>query len=107
MIEAPFSLSICSIVCLSFLTKGCDSRVTSFRNFCTEPSTILATISAGLPDSAAFCSATERSAAMSSALTPSALRALGLVAAMCMARSLPTSSAPENSTSTPILPPCT
>src|SRR5262249_40545175 len=40
--------------CLSFFTKGCPSSVTSLRNFCTLPSTIFATMSAGLPDSAAF-----------------------------------------------------
>src|SRR5690606_38078864 len=103
----PLDFSTCSADCLSSLTKGCDSKVTSFRNFWIVPSTILATISAGLPDSAAFCAATERSRSISSAATPLAFRAFGLVAATCMAMSLPRASSPLNSTSTPMRPPCT
>src|ERR1700761_790106 len=45
----PAAFSICSIVCLSFFTNGWFSSDTSFRYFCTLPSTIFATISAGLP----------------------------------------------------------
>src|SRR5882672_2887824 len=48
--EALLAFSSASTVCLSFFTKGCPSSVTSLRNFCTLPSTIFATMSAGFPD---------------------------------------------------------
>ena len=106
---APRALRSCSTVCLSSLTKGWPSSVTSLRYFCTVPSTILATISAGLPDSAAFRDAMERSFSTSESGTPLRSRATGLDAAICIARSLAScSSPPATSTSTPILePPCT
>jgi len=42
-------LSICSTVCLSFFTKAWLNSDTSSGNFCTPPSTLLATISAPAP----------------------------------------------------------
>ncbi len=100
------ALSICSTVCLSFFTNGWFSSETSFRYFCTEPSTILAVISAGLPDSAAFCSAMLRSLAIRSAGTSADDSATGFIAAMCMATSLAATSSPSNSTITPMRVPC-
>ncbi len=103
----PAAFSICSIVCLSFFTNGWFKSDTSFRYFCTLPSTIFTTISAGLPDSAAFCSAMLRSFAIRSAGTSSDDSETGFIAAMCIATSLPTcSSAPVYSTSTPMRVPC-
>ncbi|MNN41899.1 hypothetical protein D3C81_1560460 [compost metagenome] len=104
MVLAAFS--ICSTVCLSFFTNGWLNSETSFRYFWTEPSTILATISAGLPDSAAFCSAMLRSLAISSAGTWSDDSDTGFMAATCMATSLAAVSSPSNSTITPIRVPC-
>src|SRR5262249_25458631 len=104
--EALLALSSASTFCLSFFTKGCPSSVTSLRNFCTLPSTIFATISAGLPDSAALAAAMLRSFSTRSAGTSSRDNPLGLDAAMCMARSRAScSSPPTTSTSTPIFAP--
>jgi hypothetical protein len=100
------ALSICSTVCLSFLTKVWFSSDTSFRNFCTEPSTILVTISAGLPLSAAFSAAILRSLSTSSAGTSACDSAAGFIAATCIATSLAATSSPVNSTSTPMRVPC-
>src|SRR6266850_7057337 len=58
--------SIFSTVCLSSLTKGWPSSVFSPRNLFTAPSTILAMISAGLPDSLARASWIRRSSAATS-----------------------------------------
>ena len=63
-----FSLSICSTVCLSFLTNAWLSSETSLRNFCTEPSTRRATISldcAALPAATAAAALAAGKAAQS------------------------------------------
>jgi hypothetical protein len=99
----PLDFSTCSTVCLSSLTKGWDSRVTSLRNFCTVPSAIFSSMASGLPASLAFSMATRRSVSIRSWDTPEASRDLGLEAAMCMAMSLAMASSPEMSTRTPIL----
>ena len=110
------ALSICSTVCLSFLTKAWLNSETSFRYFCTEPSTRLATISAdwgALPaataaaaSSAAFSAAILRSFSTSSAGTLAEDTATGFIAATCMATSLAATSSPVNSTTTPMRVPC-
>src|SRR5690606_34814550 len=95
-------------VCLpsAALTNTWSSSDTSLRYFCTEPSTIFATMSAGLPDSAALASATERSRAISSAGTSDDDRATGCIAAMCMATALAATASPSNPTITPMRLPC-
>src|SRR5687768_1864542 len=76
--------------------------------FFPMPSTILATISGGLPDSAARASRILRSVAITSGDTWSRDMNLGLEKAMCMATSLATDSSPATSTMTAILAPgCT
>jgi hypothetical protein len=99
--------SIFSTVSLSSFTKGWPSRVISPRNLLMPPSTILATISGGLPDSFARASMMVRSPAIASGETWSFERNRGLAKAMCIATSLPTASCPSNSTITPIFTPCT
>ena len=107
----PFTAALldfinCSIVCLSSFTNGWLSNDTSLINLAIEPSTIFATISAGLPDSAAFATATARSLATSSAGTPDASSDFGLVAAICIATSFANvTSPPEMSTNTPTFAP--
>ncbi len=76
------------------------------RYFCTEPSIILAAMSAGLPDSAALAVATLRSLAISSAGTSLDASATGFIAATCMATSLAATSSPSYSTTTPMRVPC-
>src|SRR3989440_1611308 len=87
--------SIFSTVCLSSRTKGWPSSVLSFRNLLSAPSTILATISAGFPDSLARASWMRFSSAAISCGISALLRYAGLAKAMCIARSLPTPSGPS------------
>ena len=110
------SFSICSTVCLSFLTNAWLCRLTSFRYLATEPSTRLATISGDctvLPSafafsasSAAFCDAIERSLSTSVFGTSADVSATGFIAATCIATSLAAVSLPSNWTRTPIRVPC-
>ena len=108
------ALSICSIVCLSFFTNGWFSSDTSFRYFCTEPSTHLGDdFGGGLPSArpfGVFLASAERPNALSRSARPALASddsETGFIAAMCIATSLPTcSSAPSNSTSTPMRVPC-
>ena len=94
---APFAFSTFSTVSSGFLTNGWPSSVTSARYLAMRPSTIFATISAGLPDSAACAEKISRSFAIELGrhVGPST-RATGRIApgapdaATCIAMSLPT-----------------
>ena len=95
-------------------------QLLSFRYFCTEPSTRLATISgdctglpaatAALASSAAFSAAMRRSFSTRSAGTSADDTETGFIAATCIATSLAavlaTSPSPVNSTTTPMRVPC-
>src|SRR5581483_3630962 len=84
-----------STVCLSSLTKAWPSSEISPRYLLTAPSTILAAISAGLPESLARAACMSRSRATTSAGTSFFDRYAGLNAATCIAMSLPSSSGPS------------